>query len=96
MQAAHKDQPRASAKEIKQVYRNSVDAFIQVAGGREKSLSVISARLACTVNGIPCCNVSIKFDGGAEYHVVAYEGEAEELYREAVARSAELKTAIPR
>jgi hypothetical protein len=40
MRAAQKDQPRAAAKEIKPVYRNSVDALIQAAGVREKSPSL--------------------------------------------------------
>jgi hypothetical protein len=40
--------------------------------------------------------VSVKYDGDAEYHVVAYEGKAKELYREAVTRSEELKIAVPR
>jgi hypothetical protein len=92
-QALQKEQPRAVAKEMTAIYRNSVDAFAQLVASRHPS--DISARLACLTNGIECCNVMVKFGGGAEYHVAAYGKEAEELYSEAIMRSAELKIAIP-
>lgn len=95
-QPGAQDYPRAVAKEIRPVYQNSIDAFTQLmAGGHPASASNISARLGCMANGIQCCNVRVEFGRGDEYHIAAYGKEAEELYREAIMRSAERKIAVP-
>jgi hypothetical protein len=63
---------------VREVYRNSVDAFKQLLS---PTVSQISARSGRMRNGITYCTVQVLFANGEEYRIEAYDEEADELYR---------------
>jgi hypothetical protein len=74
------------------MYRNSVDAFVQLVSGGQ--VSEISVAIGYLTNGIRYCSVQVGFGDGSEYYIEAYEQEAEDLYKEATRRSTELRVAV--
>lgn len=80
------------------MYRNSVDAFVQLTSARQGSsiatattvITEISAKIGYLKNGIRHCSVQVAFASGDEYRIEALGEEAEELYREAKEQSVAL------
>jgi hypothetical protein len=80
------------------MYRNSVDAFVQLTSARQGSsiatattvITEISAKIGYLKNGIRHCSVQVAFDSGDEYRIEALGEEAEALYREAKEQSVAL------
>lgn len=81
------------------MYRNSVDAFVQLTSARQGSsiatattvITEISAKIGYLKNGIRHCSVQVAFASGDEYRIEALGEEAEALYREATEQSVALK-----
>ena len=81
------------------MYRNSVDAFVQLTSARQGSstatattvITEISAKIGYLKNGIRHCSVQVAFASGDEYRIEALGEEAEALYREAKEQSVALK-----
>jgi hypothetical protein len=80
------------------MYRNSVDAFVQLTSARQGSsivtatavITEISAKIGYLKNGIRHCSVQVAFASGDEYRIEALGEEAEALYREAKEQSVAL------
>ena len=80
------------------MYRNSVDAFVQLMSARQRSsiatattvITGISAKIGYLKNGIRHCSVQVAFASGDEYRIEALGEEAEALYREAKEQSVAL------
>lgn len=80
------------------MYRNSVDAFVQLTSARQGSsivtattvITEISAKIGYLKNGIRHCSVQVAFASGDEYRIEALGEEAEALYREAKEHSVAL------
>jgi hypothetical protein len=80
------------------MYRDSVDAFVQLTSARQGSsiatattvITEISAKIGYLKNGIRHCSVQVAFASGDEYHIEALGEEAEALYREAKEQSVAL------
>jgi hypothetical protein len=66
-------------------YHNGVDAFRKLLS---PTVNHISAKSGCMQNGITYCVVQVKFAGGEECRIEAYDEEADELYRIATQESA--------
>lgn len=62
------------------MYRNSVDAFLQLLS---PAVSRISAREGRMQDGIAYCIVQVSLAGGEEYRIEVHGSEAEELCRTA-------------
>lgn len=80
------------------MYRNSVDALVQLTSARQRSsvatattvITEISAKIGYLKNGIRHCSVQVAFASGDEYRIEALGEEAEALYREAKEQSVAL------
>lgn len=80
------------------MYRDSVDAFVQLTSARKGSsivtatavITEISAKIGYLKNGIRHCSVQVAFASGDEYRIEALGEEAEALYREAKEQSVAL------
>jgi hypothetical protein len=80
------------------MYRDSVDAFVQLTSARQGSsiatattvITEISAKIGYLKNGIRHCSVQVAFASGDEYRIEALGEEAEALYREAKEQSVAL------
>jgi hypothetical protein len=80
------------------MYRNSVDAFVQLTSARQRSsmgtattvITEISANIRYLKNGIRHCSIQVAFASGDEYRIEALGEEAEALYREAKEQSVAL------
>jgi hypothetical protein len=80
------------------MYRNSVDAFVQLTSARQGSsiatattvITEISTKIGYLKNGIRHCSVQVAFASGDEYRIEALGEEAEALYREAKEQSVAL------
>lgn len=80
------------------MYRNSVDAFVQLTSARQRSstatattvITEISAKIGYLKNGIRHCSIQVAFASGDEYRIEALGEEAEALYREAKEQSVAL------
>ena len=80
------------------MYRNSVDAFVQLTSARQGSsiatattvITEISANIRYLKNGIRHCSIQVAFASGDEYRIEALGEEAEALYREAKEQSVAL------
>jgi hypothetical protein len=80
------------------MYRDSVDAFVQLTSARQGSsiatattvITEISAKIGYLKNGIRHCSVQVAFASGDEYCIEALGEEAEALYREAKEQSVAL------
>jgi hypothetical protein len=67
------------------VYRNSVDAFMQLLSPKVSQISTKAGRMQ---NGIEYCTVQVLLANGEEYRIEAYDEEADELYLAAREQSA--------
>ena len=80
------------------MYRNSVDAFVQLMYARQRSsiatattaITEVSAKIGYLKNGIRHCSVQVAFASGGEDRIEALGEEAEALYREAKEQSVAL------